>query len=159
MQFPRFQADTLTWLQGILPAVQQAYSPAFGVVYVQIETQTEQDAGVVIEALFSGDAAPYAKIVVVVDTDVDIFNPEEVAWVLGSRVRPDRDLIIKPDLPGLIIDPSTLGSEETGEQSRLQTRTAKLGIDATKPVSEREKYEKVDVPSEVRLKVARMLGL
>ncbi len=159
LQLPRFQIDTLVRLQGILPSVRRVYSPAFGVVYVQIEKQTDEDAAVVIKELFSRILATYSKIVVTVDTDVDIFSPEEMAWALGSRVRPERDLIIMPDLPGLVIDPSTSGSEEVGELSRLTTRTAKLGIDATKPLSERGKYEKVDVPSEVKLKVARLLGI
>ena len=86
-------------------------------------------------------------------------NPDEITWALGSRVRPDRDITIKPDLPGLIIDPFTLGSEEVGELSQLHTRTAKIGIDATKPLVELDKYEKVDVPVEVKLKVARILGI
>lgn len=159
LQFPRLEIDTLVWLQGILPPVQQVHCPAFGVVYVQIEKQTEEDVAVATNALLSRAASPYAKIVVVVDTDVDILNPEEMAWALGSRVRPDRDLTIKSDLPGFIIDPSTSGSEEIGELSRLQTRTAKIGIDATKPLSQRDRYEKVDVPLEVRLKVTRMLGI
>lgn len=158
LQFPRFQMDTLVWLQSILPSVRQINCPAFGVVYVQIEKQTEEDAGVAINTLFARAAVPYSKIVVVVDTDVDILNPDDIAWALGSRVRPDEDIIVKPNLPGLIIDPSTSGTEEIGELSRRQTRTAKIGIDATKPLNELEKYEKVDVPSKVKLKITRMLN-
>jgi len=157
--FPGFQIDTLVGLRGILPSVRQVYCPSFGVVYVQIEKQTEEDAAVITNALFPQAGTPYSKIVVVVDTDVDILDPEEIAWALGSRVRPDRDIIIKPALPGFVIDPSTSGSEEIGELSRLKTRTAKIGVDATKPLGERDKYEKVDVPSEVRLKITRMLGI
>ena len=126
--------------------------------YVQYEEQTEEHSGVVITALFSHAPASYSKIVVVVDTDVDILNPEDMAWALGSRVRPDKDLIIKPDLPGLIIDPSASDSEEIGELSPRRTITAKVGIDATKPMAEREKYEKIDMPPEVKLKVTKMLG-
>ncbi len=157
--FPSYQIDTLFWLQGILPSVRQVYCPAFGVIYVQIEKRTEEDAGVIINALFTRAAVPYAKVVIVVDTDVDILNPEDIAWALGSRVRPDKDLIIQPDLPGLVIDPSTSDTKGIEELSRSKTLTAKIGIDATKPLGEREKYEKVDTPLEVRLKITKMLGI
>lgn len=39
----------------------------------------------------------------------------------------------------------------------LQTKTAKIGIDATKPLTELDKFEKVDVPPEVRQKITGML--
>lgn len=159
LQFPRFQIDTLVWLEDILPSVRRVYCPTFGVVYVQIEKQADEDAATVINALFSHSGAPYSKIVVVVDTDVDILNPEEIDWALATRVRPDKDLIIKPDLPGLVIDPSALSSGETEKTSPPRTRTAKLGIDATKPTAEWDKYEKIDVPLAVKLKVARILGI
>ena len=159
LHIPGFEVDAMSWLQGILPATRRVYCPSFGVTYVQIEKQTEEDVSKVINALFSHIGAPYSKIVIVVDTDVNILNPNEISWALGSRVRPDRDIIIRPDLPGLIIDPSTLGSKEIGEGARLRTKTAKIGIDATKPLDELDKYEKVDVPPEVKLKVAKILGI
>lgn len=153
------QIDSLAWLRGVLPSAQRVYSPSYGVVYVQIDKKTEADAGALIDALFSGASATYSKVVVVVDTDVDISNPDEIAWALGSRVRPDKDVVIKHNLPGLIIDPSTQGTEQVGERSQRLTKTAKIGIDATKPLAERDRYEKVDAPPEVKPKVARMLGI
>ena len=63
------------------------------------------------------------------DKDVDVVNPSEVTWALGSRVRPDRDIIIRSHLPGLSIDPSSQLSEEVGKLGELQTTTAKMGID------------------------------
>jgi len=157
--FPSYQIDTLVWLQGISPSVRQVYCPASGVVYVQIEKQTEGDVRVIIDELLARAGAPYPKIVIVVDTDVDILNPEDIVWALGSRVRPDKDLIIQPNLPGLVIDPSTTDTKGIEELSRSKALTAKIGIDATKPLDEQEKYEKVDMPLEVRLKVTKMLGI
>lgn len=159
LQAPRMQTDTLVWLQGIVPPVRQVHSPALGVVYVQIDKKSDDEPAAIIRELFARPAAPYAKLIVVVDADVDITDPGEIAWALGSRVRPDRDITIKGDLPGLIIDPSTTGSEEVTERSQLRTRTAKVGIDATKPLAELDKFEKIDQPAEVNEKVARMLGL
>ncbi len=156
---PSVEIDTLSWLQGILPSVRRVYSPNSGVVYVQIDKQTEEDTGLVINSLFSRIGVPYAKVVIVVDTDVDVSDPDQITWVLASRVRPDRDITVRSDLPGFIIDPSSQLDEKLGELSRLQTKTAKVGIDATKPLTELDKFEKIDVPPEVKLRIARMLGI
>ncbi len=98
-----------------------------------------------------------SKVVVVVDVDVDILDTNEVAWALGSRVRPDRDVIIGSNLPGLPIDPSTKADGKVGEFSELQTTTSKIGIDATKPLHELAEFEKIDMPPEVRRKIATLL--
>ncbi len=58
-----------------------------------------------------------------------------------------------------MVDPSALGSEQVGELSQRQTRTAKIGIDATKPLAELDKFEKVALPLDVRLKISKMLGI
>jgi len=157
--FPQSQIDVLVWLQCILPSVRRVYSPNFGVVYVQIDKQTDEDASIVIDALLSKAGVPYSKVVIVVDTDVDVLNPGEITWALGSRVRPDKDIIIRSGLPGLSIDPSAQLGEGVGELGELQTKTAKIGIDATKPLTELDKFEKVDVPLEVRHKIITLLGI
>jgi 2,5-furandicarboxylate decarboxylase 1 len=66
----------------------------------------------------------YVKFVVVVDDDVDVFDESDVLWAMATRVQADRDLVIIPGSLGAILDPSA--SE--------QGITAKLGIDATKPL-------------------------
>ena len=153
------QIDAAVWLKSMVPSVCQAHCPAFGVIYVQIEKQKDEEVKAVIDALFSRTGTPYAKFVVVIDTDVDVSDPEDIAWALGSRVRPEKDIMIESDMPGFIIDPSTTDSEEMVELGRRITRTAKIGIDATKPLAERNKYEKIDVPPLVKLRVAKMIGM
>ena len=68
---------------------------------------------------------PYSKIVIVVDEFVDPFNLEQVMWALTTRVRPDKDVVLIPNAPGMPLDPS---SEPAGMHS-------KLIIDATTPVA------------------------
>ncbi len=158
LQFIKYKIDTLIWLQGIVPSVKEVHCPAFGVVYVQVEKWTQEDAFRIIRELFHRSGAPYAKIVVVVDTDVDITDPKDMAWALGSRVRPQQDVLIESDLPGLVIDPATsLGDE--GELPQLQPKTAKIGIDGTKPLGELDKYERIEVPPDTKRKIAELLGL
>ncbi|MFC1951485.1 UbiD family decarboxylase domain-containing protein [Chloroflexota bacterium] len=153
------EIETAIWLRKEVPAVRQVYCPNFGVVYVQIAKQSKEDVAAVINALFPYSWSPYAKVLAVFDTDVDITDEEEVVWALGSRVRPDKDIKIKPGLPGFIVDPSTVDTGETGELSQHITRTAKVAIDATKPLAELDMFEKADVPPDVQLKIARMLGI
>jgi len=146
---------TLRQVQKALPQVRRMHIQLSGeIVIVQIEKKSEDDGAKVIDYLLSN---PFAKIVVVTDGDVNISDLDEVAWAVGTRVQFDRDVTIKSDLPGLMIDPSTSGGEKTPDLSQLTTRTAKIGIDATKPLSELEKFERIDVPQEVKQKIWRIL--
>lgn len=86
------------------------------------------------------------KKVIVVDEDIDPEDDREVEWAMATRFQGDRDLIVVPDLRGQPIDPS----------SKEGFLTAKIGIDATKP--RKEGFEKVDVPVEVRQRLAPILG-
>jgi len=121
------------------------------IVIAQIDKKSDEDGAKVIDYLLSTN--PFAKIVVVTDGDVDISDPDEVAWAVATRVHFDRDVTIKSDLPGLTIDPSTTGGERTPDLSQLTTRTSKIGIDATKPLSDLEKFARIDVPQGVKQKI------
>src|SRR5580700_3002441 len=50
------------------------------------------------------------KLVVVVDPDIDVRNPNQVEWAIAFRTQPDRDVIIVDGLPGGTLDPSIDGS-------------------------------------------------
>jgi len=65
------------------------------------------------------------KHVVVVDDDIDIFNPTEVDWAIATRVQADKDVVIISGVRAKPLDPSL--DLVTG---RMPT-TAKMGIDAT----------------------------
>lgn len=67
---------------------------------------------------------PYSKIIIVVDEFVDPFNLEQVMWALTTRVRPDKDVSVIENCPGMPLDPSSFPA---GMHS-------KLIIDATTPV-------------------------
>lgn len=59
------------------------------------------------------------KSVVVVDHDIDIYNPSDVEWAIATRFQPQRDLTILENYKGSSLDPSA--GETTG----------KMVIDAT----------------------------
>lgn len=74
------------------------------------------------------------KQVTVVDDDVDITDDEQVAWAVATRTQPDRDLLVVPNAKGSSLDPSA-----------EQGLTAKLGLDATVPAADRDRYRQMTV--------------
>jgi 2,5-furandicarboxylate decarboxylase 1 len=79
------------------------------------------------------------KNVIVVDTDVDIYNPADILWALSSRVIPEKDIFYVPGAQGHELDPC---SDTRGVQT-------KMGIDATLNEEsrgcERVRYPDVDL--------------
>jgi 2,5-furandicarboxylate decarboxylase 1 len=79
------------------------------------------------------------KHVVVVDDDIDVFNPVDVEWAIATRVQGDRDVMIVSNARGKPLDPS-LAPTPVG----VVPTTAKVGIDATIPEGvPRERYERI----------------
>ena len=115
---------------------------------VQIQKKNADDGKKAIEAAFNGHKS--MKHVVIIDEDVDIYNPTAVEWSIATRFQGDKDLVIKSDSPGSSLDPSS--KHEVGKK----TLTAKVGVDATIPFHvDRSKYEivkysKVDINAYIR---------
>ena len=104
---------------------------------VQIEPQGPDDARRAIEAAFRGHSS--LKHVVVVDTDVNIYRPQDVEWAIATRFQAGRGLYIFPEQPSSSLDPSA--RQVPGEKSRSD----KLGLDATIPWgAEKEGYLRVE---------------
>jgi 2,5-furandicarboxylate decarboxylase 1 len=103
---------------------------------IQIVPQGPDDAKKAIEATFRGHSS--CKHVVVVDTDVNLYDPYDVEWAIATRFRADRDLIILNDQPSSSLDPSA--RQVPGEKAW----TTKMGLDATIPWgASREGYLRV----------------
>jgi len=109
---------------------------------VQIEKEQEDDGIKAIEAAFKGHGS--LKHCVVVDTDIDIYDPNDVEWAIATRFQADKRMIVKPGQPGSSLDPSG----DLGEGKKAVT--CKAGIDATIPFDKKDKkfergeYRKVD---------------
>lgn len=103
---------------------------------ISIEKQTEGDGKTALLAAFA--AHPSLKHAIVVDSDIDVFNPVEVEWALALRFQASEDLIIIPNARGSTLDPSA---------DQEQGLTSKMGIDATRPLNvPKENFEKARVP-------------
>ncbi len=95
---------------------------------VQIDKQHADDGRRAAEAAFRGH--PSLKHVVVVDTDVDLYDPHDVEWAIATRFQADRDLLLWQNQPSSSLDPSA--THTPGQKSR----SAKMGLDATIPWDE-----------------------
>jgi 2,5-furandicarboxylate decarboxylase 1 len=92
---------------------------------VQIAKRAADDGQRAIEAAFRGHSS--LKHVVIVDDDVDIFDPAAVEWAIATRFQADRDLSVFRDQPSSSLDPSA--KFVPGQKAR----STKMGLDATIP--------------------------
>ena len=92
---------------------------------VQIATHGPEDGRRAIEAAFRGHSS--LKHVVIVDNDVDLYDPAAVEWAIATRFQADQDLVVLPDQPSSSLDPSA--KLAPGQKAR----SAKMGLDATIP--------------------------
>jgi len=102
---------------------------------ISIEKQLEGDGKNVLLAAFA--AHPSLKHAVVVDSDIDVFDPSDVEWAIATRFQADEDLIRIKEARGSTLDSSA--DQDTG-------LTAKMGIDATRPFAKpKEKFERAKI--------------
>jgi len=110
---------------------------------VQIKKKNESDAKKIIKKTFESHRS--LKQVTVVDEDIEPTNAEAVEYAMATRFQADKDLIILTKVRGSSLDPSS-------DQKNLQT--AKMGIDATKPLSKRpEGFELAKIPKIDKIKL------
>jgi 2,5-furandicarboxylate decarboxylase 1 len=92
---------------------------------VQIVKRGPNDGRQALEAAFRGHTS--LKHAVVVDEDVDPFDPAAVEWAIATRFQADRDLLVFENQPSSSLDPSA--KLVPGQKAR----SAKMGLDATVP--------------------------
>lgn len=115
-------------------------------VVLSLKKRHEADPKQLLHYLLAG--APYIKHAVVVDDDVDVHDARDVEWAIATRVQGDEDLVIIPGLHGRSIDPSLKPGQFT----------AKVGVDATVPLTQRQRFKRIGVPLDVKETVAKRLA-
>lgn len=114
---------------------------------VQIQKKKDSDARKVIEKTFGSHRS--LKMITVVDEDIDPNNAVDVEYAMATRFQADKDLIVIKKIRGSSLDPSS-------DQKNLLT--AKLGIDATRPLSKRaEGFEIAKIPNEDKISLKNYL--
>lgn len=101
---------------------------------VQIEKQTEGDGKNAIMAAFAAHTS--LKHVVIVDDDINIFDPNDVEFAIATRVKGDMDILMISNVRGSSLDP----------RGAPDGTTTKVGIDATKVLVEKENFERAVIP-------------
>ena len=118
---------------------------------VSIEKQLEGDGKNALLAAFASH--PSLKHVVIVDSDINVYNISNVECAIATRFQASEDLTIIKNVRGSTLDSSA--DQETG-------LTTKLGIDATRPSRKpKEKFELAKIPKSKHAEelVCKILGL
>jgi len=138
--------ETMIWeaVSKVVPSVKAVNLSTGGCGWlhavISIDKQVNGDAKNALTAAFS--AHPSLKHAVVVDADIDVFDPNMVEWAIATRFQANEDMLIIPNARGSTLDPSA--DQETG-------LTAKLGIDATRPLTKpKEKFMPAKIPASKR---------
>ena len=112
---------------------------------IQIEKKRSDDPARIIKKTFELHRS--LKQVVVVDEDIDSDSAEAVEYAMATRFQADQDITVIKNVRGSSLDPSS-------DQKNL--KTAKIGIDATRPRSKRpEGFELARIPGIEKFKLER----
>lgn len=98
---------------------------------VSIRKVIENEPTNIIMAAFG--SFKFMKNFIVVDQDVDVYDPKDLFWAISTRLRAERGVMVVPNAMGF-------GRDEHG------IHTAKMGIDATAPLGCWDEFERVTAP-------------
>lgn len=138
------EASLLKVLRAAVPIVTDAEMTAGGLhrfhAILQVNKQGLHHEGLQRNAMLAAfGALKDLDMVIVVDDDIDIRDPADVEYALATRMEASGDVIVIPEARG----------HEYVRISRNGVR-AKLGIDATVPAGEKERFRRVSfAPVEV----------
>lgn len=134
-------------VRAAVPTVKSVSYPISGACrfhcYISLKKTAEGQPKNAIFAAFAEDLS--LKLVVVVDEDIDVNDEKQVLWAMATRMQADQGVMVMSRCMGAMLDPSS--------QEGL---TAKMGIDATKPLTGWSAV-KCEVPYEVRERVREYL--
>jgi 2,5-furandicarboxylate decarboxylase 1 len=141
------EAAIFAALKARIPEVRAVHLPpggcGFYAAVVQVENTRPGLGPDVIHQTFA--AFRSLQRVVVVDTDVDLFDAVDVEWAITTRFDPASDLIVLPDQEGHILNP-VVKINPDGKGGTI----TKIGIDAMAPFQagfpfQRVRFQEVDL--------------
>lgn len=143
----------LPLLKLTIPEIVDYHMPPAGIfhnlVFVSIDKQYPGQAYKVMNALWGAGLMSLAKVLVVVDKDVNVGDPEEAWWIALNHIDPERDTRFSMG-PIDVLDHS----------SRTFTYGSKIGLDATRKWPEegftRNWPKRIEMSPDVRAKVDAM---
>lgn len=149
LSMPALEHRTLRDARAASPGVRKVALPAPLTAIVSLAKQDDDEPRRVIEALLRSDI--YAKHVIIVDEDVEPSDLREVMAAMALQTQATTKVVILPDEQGTPLDPSC--PSEDG-------RSAKMGIDATRPLRPVRPVTRNRIPPEVleAVDLAEVLG-
>ncbi len=108
----------------VSPNLINVHAPAQGRRFLALLQFAGALPGEVRDALVAVLAWRRVKTAIALDSDIDLFDPQQVNWALATRFQWDRDLLRLENLSTSVLDPSL----EPGRRT-----AAKAGLDATLP--------------------------
>lgn len=99
---------------------------------ISIKKHVENEAKNALMAVFG--SFKFLKNCVIVDHDVDIFDPSDIWWALSTRLRAEQGVMTIPNTVGF-------GRDKYG------IHTTKMGMDATVPLEAWDEFERITIPS------------
>ena len=136
-KIPMLQANNYNFLKTAVIGFRDYYAPissrGFKAV-VQIEKRFPGwGKQAILAYLGSGQGFAAANYVVVVDTDIDIYDQEKVDWAIATRMDPAKDVIIIPEVGVYPLNPAASRRSESADTGFTEfAYIGKMGIDATK---------------------------
>ena len=145
----------LPLLRLTVPEIVDYHMPAAGIfhnlVFVSIDKQYPGQAWKVMNALWGMGLMSLAKVIVVLDRDVNVRDPEEAWWVALNHIDPERDVRF------------TMGPIDVLDHaSRAFTYGSKMGVDATTKWKEegfdRDWPDRIEMDADTKARVDAMWG-
>lgn len=112
---------------------------------IKIHKTSNEQSQLSILAAF-GAQPLQAKFVIVVDEDINIYDPAEVSWAVSTRCRPDT-VIIVPNVVGF-----------GGHFAKSKRHYGRLGIDATLPLEAIDAFKRNYYPGEDNVDLDQLLN-
>src|SRR6187402_1055708 len=134
------EAKIFSYVKNTVPSTRMVYLSDGGsnwlTAVIQIKKRLEGEPKNAILTAFA--AHPSLKTAIIVDEDINPWNPVEVDYAVSTRTQADKDFLIITNAKGSSLDPSS-------DQTNLLT--TKLGIDATiSLLKDRERFEIAKIP-------------
>jgi anhydromevalonate phosphate decarboxylase len=134
------EAKIFSYVKNTVPSTRMVYLSDGGsnwlTAVIQIKKRLEGEPKNAILTAFA--AHPSLKTAIIVDDDINPWNPVEVDYAVSTRTQADKDFLLITNAKGSSLDPSS-------DQTNLLT--TKLGIDATiSLLKDRERFEIAKIP-------------
>ncbi|MCS6769130.1 MAG: UbiD family decarboxylase [Candidatus Caldarchaeum sp.] len=127
--FLGWEADLLTTLKKYYPTVKAVHMPFYVAPYLCFISMRKVNEGDPVSVgVAAAGLQQFAKYIVVVDDDVNIFDVKRVLWAVTTRSRFDEDVVVVPRSKGNRLDPTTY----TRMRDSRDSMVTKMVIDATR---------------------------